>query len=154
MSAKMMGFKTNTLFEQAKQSTPAQIAQLQHNLATHRFEAYCLRLKNQISHIRDLNAELPKCLAYLKWQQPLEDAPECAVVLCYPFTQECFIYHAVESGLGTKTISQIQQTLLPLSSNSDIECWADTVQIGSHLADLLLVGQDMMVWRGYFNGDA
>lgn len=147
----MMGLKENASFEQDKITTPAQVAQLEQQLATYRFEAYCLRLKNHISRIQDLNAELPKCLEYLKQQQPLGHVPEFAVVLCYPFTQECFIYHAVESGLGSATISQIQQTLLPLSSHSDLENWTETVRIASHLADLIMVGQDMMVWRMFLN---
>lgn len=151
MSAKMMDYEMNALFEPGQNGMLAQVKQLQQELAAHRFESYCLHLKNQLSRIQDLNSELPKCLEYLKWQQPVEHIPECAVVLCYPFTQECFIYHAVEEGLGASAIARIQQILLPLSSHSDIQSWAETVYIGQHVADLMLVGQDFMVWRLYLN---
>ena len=146
-----MDYEMNALFEHRQQEMLAQVNQLQQDVEAYRFESYCQHLKNQLSRIQDLNSELPKCLEYLKSQQPVEYIPDYAVVLCYPFTQECFIYHALEKGLGSSTIKRIQQVLLPLSSHSDIQNWVETVHIEQHIADLLLVGQDFTVWRLYLD---
>jgi nitrate/nitrite-specific signal transduction histidine kinase len=148
MSAEMSRLKGNTLVEQAEKT---QIFQLKQQVIEYQFEVCCLRLKYQISQINDLNQELPSCLKNLKEQQIFQDLPMCTLVLCYPFSQECFIYHALEHGLGHNTIAQIRQNLLTLSSHRNIAGQVTTVQIGLHIADLLLVGQDMMVWRVYLD---
>lgn len=151
MSAAMAANEMNALSEQKQPSASSQVTKLQQELAIQKFEAHCLHFKNQLSRIRDLSSELPQCLAYLQGQQPLENAPECAIVICYPFSQECFIYHAVETRLDVQTIHNIQQMLLPLSSQTNNEQDMQNLKISQHMANMLFTGQDFLVWRVYLN---
>lgn len=151
MSAAMTANEMDALLEQRQNSASWQVTQLQQELAIQKFETRCLHFKNQLSRIRHLSSELPHCLASLKGLQPLNNAPEFAIVTCYPFSQECFIYHAVETGLSTQTLRKIQQVLLPLSSGSNDEQNLQHLKIDQHIANLLFTGQDFLVWRIYLD---
>ena len=155
MSALMMDLQKNALFEHGQKDLLDQVAQLKQQLSDVKFENCCLKFKNQLSQMKDLNRELPQKLAKfhdeLAAEPRLSPLPPFAVVLCYPFTQEFFIFHAIDGGLPTSQIALIQQTLLPLSSHRDIESWSEPVKMDQHLAHLLLVAQDFLVWRVAFN---
>lgn len=127
------------------------VYQLQQQLKMHQFESSCLGLTHQISHIQHLDSELPAYLAGLKIQHCCIGLPDCAIVLCYPFSQECFIYHTIVQGLSPKTISSIQKKLLALSARSLTEPNLEDVYIEQHQANQLYIARNYVVWRIYFD---
>lgn len=157
MSALMMDLQKNALFEHGQKGLLEQVALLKQQLRKVEFENCCLHFKNKLSQMKDLNRELPQLLATFNRQISAEqnsaNIPNFAIVLCYPFTQEFFIFHTNDGGLSPFNIGLIQQNLLPLSSHRDIERWSELVNIEQHIARLLLVGHDFLVWRVSLNVD-
>lgn len=149
----MMDDQCDALFESENSIELSQVLHLKQQLEECQFESFCLGLRHEISRIRDLNTELPMCLEALKSQSLLMDAPDCIWVLCYPFSQECFIYHALASGLPVGFIRKIKQILLPLSSQMGSEHRIEPVYIDGQPSNLLFIGQDFTVWRLYYNVD-
>lgn len=127
------------------------VYQLQQHIKMHQFESLCLGLTHQISHIQQLDAELPTYLAQFGSQQGAINLPDCAIVLCYPFSQECFIYHCIEQGLNSKIISSIQKKLLALSARSLTEPQLEAFYLDQHQTKQLYIAHNYVVWRIYFN---
>jgi nitrate/nitrite-specific signal transduction histidine kinase len=123
----------------------------QQQIKLHQFESSCLRLTHELSHMQQLDSELPKYLEVLKAQPSFSTLPDCAIVVCYPFSQECFIYHALEQGLNSKTITSIQRKLLALSARSFKEPSLQNFYIEKHQVMELYVAAHYVVWRIYFD---
>lgn len=149
--AAMTDLNTDFSLNDAENECISDVYQLQQHIKMHQFESSCLGLTHQISHIQQLDAELPTYLTQFKAQQSHLDLPDCAIVLCYPFSQECFIYHCIEQGLNSKTISSIQKKLLALSARSLTEAQLDVFYLEQHQMKQLYIARNYVVWRIYFN---
>lgn len=113
----------------------------------HRY--YALSMTHQLSQMENLHVQLPQLLEQLKVYSNLA-LPACALVICYPFSQECFIYHAINNGLKRIEIQKIQHALLPISSQNDLKLGL-VLPLDENEAKLLFIGQDYVVWRLYFD---
>ena len=125
---------------------------LQQQLLAAQFEVILLRLMLNIARVEQPNEQLPELLHDLQQQLDstfaMQHVPKLCFVLCYPFTQECFIYHAQSTQLERQDLNQIQSVLLNQTyyAQSQVE---NLLQIQNHQARLLLLGQEMVVWRLY-----
>lgn len=87
-------------------------AQLQQS----RLEFFYVQMQLQLLQLYDVHTELPAFLRQLKQCSPIEQMPEICLVMCYPFTQECFIFHPLDGALAQPDIRLLQEQLLSRSS--------------------------------------
>ncbi|MCG9494206.1 histidine kinase [Acinetobacter pittii] len=118
------------------------------------FDLFRIRLQLQLAQMENASKTLPLFLQYM--QQQLSQLFQAyhgqySLVFCYPFTQECFIYHAQTQHMLRSDIEVIQQTLLNDSAYIAQTNHVETPQIDilSYQAKLLLTGHDLMIWRLY-----
>ncbi|OAL83115.1 sensor histidine kinase [Acinetobacter terrae] len=116
------------------------------------FQLYCTENIITLSQMKNLSTGLPGFLQRLKQEFPQQGIPEYGLVLCYPFTQECFIFHALEQSLTPADVVQIRHHLLGLSSSICMTTpkQQHSLEMGRHQAKLLLMGHEFVVWRLYF----
>jgi signal transduction histidine kinase len=146
MSKEIMSCDTDTLSDKDKYVQSPQIEMLKKEIAYHKFELICLELRCLISTKSEISREFPEYLEKFK-NCGVIDFPEVVFVICHPFTQECFIYHASENLIDSKLIKKIQTFLLPMSSEVIEIDFLEELEIDQHAAKLLLVGQDSLAWR-------
>ena len=125
---------------------------MQQTLFACQFDLFCARLELQLAQMENISEQMPLFLEQLQQQLPLffpVQAILYCLVFCYPFTQECFIYHAQTQKMMRCDIELIQQTLLNDSSymhQADQDA-PQEITISSYQAKLLLTGQDILIWR-------
>ena len=130
-----------------------QIADLQQQLFISKFELMCTQLELKLARSDAELSGLPEHLFELEQQMAsmLEvPATQIACVLCYPFSQECFIYHSYRQQLSRTELKAIQHNLLNHAaySGADLESVSE-LNLLSYQARLLFTGQDVVVWRLY-----
>ncbi|SPL71062.1 sensor histidine kinase [Acinetobacter stercoris] len=126
----------------------------QQDLFTCQFDLFRTHLQLQLAQMENASEALPIFLQHL--QQQLSQffqtyQGQYSLVFCYPFTQECFIYHAQTQHMLRYDIEVIQQTLRNDSAHVTQTNRAEKRQIDilSYQAKLLLTGHDLMIWRLY-----
>lgn len=140
------------VWHKRRTATDAAETSLQQQLFAARYESLLLRLMLNIARVEQPNSQLPELLHDLQQQLngtfAMQHVPKLCLVLCYPFTQECFIYHAQETQLERQDLNQIQSVLLNQTyyAQSKLE---NLLQIQNHQARLLVLGQEVVVWRVY-----
>lgn len=126
--------------------------QTQRLLRQRELTLFYLQAKLKLMQIQDTKAELPLFLQWLKQHFPVPDLPEYCLVMCYPFTQECFIFHALAQPLAQSEVRLLQEQLLPRSvavMQQDVP-----LLLGQHDCLSLFTGQNFAVWRVYLNYSA
>ncbi|MBJ9984715.1 histidine kinase [Acinetobacter sp. S40] len=127
---------------------------MQKTLFACQFDLFCAQLELQLAQMQNVSEQIPLFLEHLHQQIPhffSEQKIQYCLVFCYPFTQECFIYHAQTEQMNRSDIELIQQTLLNNSvyvQQSDRHV-AQEMAILSYQSKLLLTGHDILVWRLY-----
>ncbi|WOE32460.1 MULTISPECIES: sensor histidine kinase [unclassified Acinetobacter] len=111
---------------------------------------FLLQMKVNLMQIQDMHAELPAFLQLLKRHSPQTHLPEYGLVMCYPFRQESFIFHAQDQPLVSYDIHLLQSHLLPRSAQI-YPSHEIVLNIETHQCLRLFVGQKFAVWRIYFN---
>ena len=114
---------------------------------------FYLQTRLNLLQMQDLHTELPEFLITLKQQFPLQVIPEYCLVLCYPFSQEFFMFHALEKALASKDLRLIQEQLLPRSVEISSEQMG-TIRFAGHECQMLFQGRSFAVWRVYLNYSA
>lgn len=120
------------------------------NSHSDRLAIFLLQLKLNLLQLQDVKLELPHFLQWLKHTSPIENFPNYALVLCYPFSQESFIFHAQDQPLGPKIISSLQATLLPCSTQLTSER-KDHIWVKYHQCKCVFLGQNVVIWRVYLD---
>lgn len=113
-------------------------------------ELFYAKIQLHLLQLQDLHAELPAFLRQLKQCSLIEQMPEICLVMCYPFTQECFIFHALDSALAQPDIRLLQEQLLSRSA-PQLELQDAEFALVQHKCRLLLMGSNCAVWRVYLN---
>lgn len=139
--------------EPSHQHPPKQIAALQQQLFMSKFELICSQLELKLAGLDAELSGLPEYLFELEQQvATMLDVPitQIGCVLCYPFSQECFIYHSYRQQLSRSELKTIQQNLLNYAAYSDTDLApAIELDLSSYQAKLLFTGQEIVVWRIY-----
>jgi nitrate/nitrite-specific signal transduction histidine kinase len=141
-----------TKSEPSIQHSLKQIGALQQQLFISKFELLCAQLELKLARLDAELSGLPEHLVELEQQiAVMLDAPPTLLgcVLCYPFSQECFIYHSCQQQLSRSELKMIQQNLLNYAaSGADLEPVVE-LTLSSYQARLLFTGQEIVVWRLY-----
>lgn len=129
-----------------------QIADLQQQLFISKFELMCTQLELKLARLDAELSGLPEHLFELEQHMAsmLEvSATQIACVLCYPFSQECFIYHSYRQQLSRSELKAIQHNLLNFAASGvDLESVVE-LNLSAYQARLLFTGQEVVVWRLY-----
>ncbi|WP_281833914.1 sensor histidine kinase [Acinetobacter calcoaceticus] len=135
-----------------KRSHPKDLEQ--QDLFACQFDLFRTQLQLQLAQMENASEVLPLFLQNM--QQQLSRffrayQGQYSLVFCYPFTQECFIYHEQTQHMSRSDIEVIQQTLLNDSAHIAQTNHVEIPQIDilSYQAKLLLTGHDLMIWRMY-----
>lgn len=127
-----------------------EVEEAQHKLWRAQMDLFFAQLQLNLMKIEDLHAELPMFLRQLKQQFSCPEMPEYCLVICYPFSQECLIFHALEESLPQRDLRALQEQLLPRSSQLTVlEPQHD--QLYGHHCQMLFAGHNYAVWRVYLN---
>lgn len=114
---------------------------------------FYLQTRLNLLQMQDLHTELPEFLITLKQQFPLQVMPEYCLVLCYPFSQEFFMFHTLEKTLASRDLRLLQEQLLPRSVEISFEQMG-TIRFAGHECQMLFQGLSFAVWRVYLNYSA
>lgn len=114
---------------------------------------FYLQTRLNLLQMQDLHTELPEFLITLKQQFPLQIMPEYCLVLCYPFSQEFFMFHTLEKALAPIDLKLLQEQLLPLSVEISSEK-IGVIRFAGHECQMLFQGRSFAVWRVYLNYSA
>ena len=130
-----------------------QIEALQQQIFISKFELLCTQLELKLARLDAELSGLPEHLFALEQQMAaMLDAPPTQIccVICYPFSQECFIYHSYRQQLSRSELKTIQQNLLNYAAYSATDL-SSTVALNlfTYQARLLFTGQETVVWRLY-----
>ena len=122
------------------------------HLRLHRSELaqFYLQTRLNLLQMQDLHTDLPKFLGTLKQQFPLRIMPEYCLVLCYPFTQELFMFHTLDKSLASNDLKLLQEQLLPRSVEI-LSPKDNHLQLSKHECQMLFQGRNFAVWRVYLN---
>ncbi len=111
---------------------------------------FYLQTRLNLLQVQDLHTELPEFLITLKQQFPLHIMPEYCLVLCYPFTQEFFMFHTLNEALASNDLRLLQEQLL--SRSVEILSQQDShLRLSPHECQVLFQGRNFAVWRVYLN---
>lgn len=127
--------------------------ELEQRLQSSEFKLLCANLSEQIVQIDHLSQELPQLLKQLSQRISVQNQPELCLVMCFPFSQECFIYHTFNRDLSNAEIRLLQKNLLTSSDLSLLNKQVEYAEwmLDQHHIKLLNIEKEYVLWRVYLD---